>query len=142
MNAKNKHNFTIYTGHEVWHHSPWFKSTYTLCLRLRLRANGLNFFFCKINLPTFKKHLISKVTKCIIIKYFFYFFFVKSRDRIDRFIDENKALMKRMYGDFEMMENGPFPKARKRRQDSSFSDNQSKPNKLPTRGQPADSGRY
>lgn len=67
-------------------------------------------------------------------------------DRIDRFIDENKALMKRMYGDFEMMENGPFPKAkrstaRKRRQDSSFSDNQSKPNKLPTRGQPADSGR-
>ncbi|XP_025419786.1 protein spaetzle 3 [Sipha flava] len=67
-------------------------------------------------------------------------------DRIDRFIDENKALMKRMYGEFEMMENGPFPKAkrstaRKRRQDSSFSDNQSKPNKLPTRGQPPDSGR-
>lgn len=76
-----------------------------------------------------------------------FFFSVKHRDRIDRFIDENKALMKRMYGDFEMMENGPFPKAkrstaRKRRQDSSFSDNQSKPNKLPTRGQPADSGRY
>lgn len=69
------------------------------------------------------------------------------RDRIDRFIDENKALMKRMYGEFEMMENGPFPKekrstARKRRQDSNFSDSQSKPNKLPTRGQPADSGRY
>lgn len=88
--------------------------------------------------------MISKVTVYIIIKYLYYFF---SRDRIDRFIDENKALMKRMYGDFEMMENGPFPKAkrstaRKRRQDSSFSDNQSKPNKLPTRGQPADSGRY
>lgn len=84
----------------------------------------------------------------MIIKYLtYFFFFVKHRDRIDRFIDENKALMKRMYGDFEMMENGPFPKAkrstaRKRRQDSSFSDNQSKPNKLPTRGQPADSGRY
>lgn len=69
------------------------------------------------------------------------------RDRIDRFIDENKALMKRMYGEFEMMENGPFPKAkrstdRKRRQDNSFSDNQSKSNKLPTKGQPPDSGRY
>lgn len=68
------------------------------------------------------------------------------RDRIDRFIDENKALMKRMYGEFEMMENGPFPKAkrstaRKRRQDNSFSDNQSKSNKLPTKGQPPDSGR-
>lgn len=55
--------------------------------------------------------------------------------------------MKRMYGDFEMMENGPFPEtkrstARKRRQDTSFTDNQSKPNKLPTKGQPADSGRY
>lgn len=54
--------------------------------------------------------------------------------------------MKRMYGEFEMMENGPFPKAkrstaRKRRQDTNFSDSQSKPNKLPTRGQPADSGR-
>lgn len=46
-----------------------------------------------------------------------------------------------------MMENGPFPKAkrstaRKRRQDTNPSDDQSKPNKLPTRGQPADSGRY
>lgn len=73
---------------------------------------------------------------------FFYF-----RDRIDRFIDENKALMKRMYGEFEMMENGPFPQekrstTRKRRQDTNFSDNQSKSNKLPTKGQPADSGRY
>lgn len=54
--------------------------------------------------------------------------------------------MKRMYGEFEMMENGPFPKAkrstaRKRRQDTSFSGSQSKSNKLPTEGQPADSGR-
>lgn len=55
--------------------------------------------------------------------------------------------MKRMYGEFEMMENGPFPKAkrstaRKKRQSTSFTDNQSKSNKLPTRGQPPDSGRY
>lgn len=54
--------------------------------------------------------------------------------------------MKRMYGEFEMMENGPFPKAkrstaRKKRQNTSFSDNQSKSNKLPTKGQPPDSGR-
>lgn len=81
------------------------------------------------------------------INVFNFFFSLKFSDRIDRFIDENKALMKRMYGEFEMMENGPFPRAkrstaRKRRQDSNFSDNQSKPNKLPTRGQPPDSGRY
>jgi len=31
-----------------------------------------------------------------------------SRDQIDRFIDDNKALMKRMYGEFEMStEYGP-----------------------------------
>lgn len=55
--------------------------------------------------------------------------------------------MKRMYGEFEMMENGPFPKtkrstARKKRQSTTFTDNQSKSNKLPTKGQPSDSGRY
>lgn len=54
--------------------------------------------------------------------------------------------MKRMYGEFEMMENGPFPKvkrstARKKRQGTGFTNDQTKANKLPTSGQPADSGR-
>ncbi|XP_050548712.1 protein spaetzle 3 [Daktulosphaira vitifoliae] len=67
-------------------------------------------------------------------------------DRIDKFIDENKALMKRMYGEFEMMENGPFhknkrPTVRKKRQNGGFSDDQTKSNKLPTKGIPTDSGR-
>lgn len=43
-------------------------------------------------------HEINKWdNKTKIIKYIYFF-----RERIERFIDENKALMKRMYGDFEM----------------------------------------
>ncbi|XP_012272911.1 protein spaetzle 3 [Orussus abietinus] len=44
-------------------------------------------------------------------------------ERIERFIDENKALMRRMYGDFEMSEGEPPPPrdpgASRRRRDSS-----------------------
>lgn len=44
--------------------------------------------------------------------FFFYF-----RDRIELFIDENKALMKRMYGEFIMpeIEEGPYPPATKQK---------------------------
>ena len=39
------------------------------------------------------------------------------RDKIERFIDENKALMRRMYGDFEMnmSDGGPRQQTKKRK---------------------------
>lgn len=47
----------------------------------------------------------------VVIPFFLY------RDKIERFIDENKALMRRMYGDFEMnMDNGgPKQQTKKRK---------------------------
>lgn len=43
-------------------------------------------------------------------------------ERIEQFIDENKALMRRMYGDFEMVtEYGPpLPNSKRKRDTSSF----------------------
>lgn len=38
-------------------------------------------------------------------------------DKIERFIDDNKALMRRMYGDFEMTDGGP-PETTKRKRDT------------------------
>lgn len=43
-------------------------------------------------------------------------------ERIERFIDENKALMKRMYGDFEMSPGHRTRTRRKKRESSSKQD--------------------
>lgn len=50
------------------------------------------------NFDLFTKSGLCYRTKCL----FFYLDFFFCRDKIETFIDENKALMKRMYGDFEM----------------------------------------
>jgi hypothetical protein len=50
----------------------------------------------------------SNTLQCSIIRPFLILFSLCFRERIERFIDENKALMKRMYGEFTMStEYGP-----------------------------------
>lgn len=53
----------------------------------------------------------------------FRFFFV-CRDKIEAFIDDNKALMKRMYGDFSMSEDygSVLSQSKKRKRNLKFSD--------------------
>lgn len=58
--------------------------------------------------------------------------FVYFSDRIEQFIDENKALMRRMYGDFEMItQYGPPLPNNKRKRDVNSFNNQTMPPGVP-----------
>lgn len=63
---------------------------------------GGQFCLSPRNFDLFAECGLCNRTKCL----FFYLFFF-CRDKIETFIDENKALMKRMYGDFEMTSRYP-----------------------------------